>query len=388
MMGKKSPAFKRLTRAVLACALAALTAGAPRFALAQETVITLNLVGDCAVADQYRYRGRETSFTARVSALGMEYPFSLVQERFAADDLTIANCEGVLTERPLGKGGKEMALSAPPRFAEVFRAGGVDVVNLANNHSRDFGDAGLEDTMAALDAAGVRHFGVGRPAIMEVKGLLVGLCGYCYPLTDAKMKFYREAIEALRAAGCDLIIASAHSGREDCPTPNAEQLKRFPELIDMGADLVYGHGAHRLQPVQRYKDGLILYGLGNFTFGANPRPADDDTAVLSVSYRVGADGAPALEKLEAIPMKAHDDGDYRPFPIEDEEGKRRVYEKLVFTREKHPESNLGEEFAKTGICIFDGGAEKKGKHGNAKNVCKSTFLPIAKRLKLSYTVRR
>lgn len=337
---------RRKLAAALAALLALTTAGA------RGETITLSLVGDCAIADQYCYRGRPTSLTARVEKDGYDWPFSGAAEWLLEDDLTIANCEGVLTERKPGRDAKAMSLSAPPALAQVFVEGGVDVVNLANNHSRDFGDGGLEDTWQALDDAGIVHFGVGKPAIVEVKGVKIGFCGYCYPITDAKMRYYREAIRELREAGCALVIASIHSGKEDCATPNREQLTRCPELIDMGADIVYGHGAHVLQPIRYYKDRLIMYGLGNFVFGANPRPNDDDTAVIRLTYELRPDGAPVLSRLEALPMKVHMDGDFRPYPIADEEGQKRVFAKLMFSGKKLPMSNLDDNFSETGMMNF------------------------------------
>lgn len=316
------------------------------------TTITISLLGDCAIADQYCYQGSETSLTARVGREGMDYPFRLVQKLLAADDLTLANCEGTFTERPLGKGGKAMSLCAPIEYAKVFALGGVDVVTLANNHSRDFGDKGLEDTVRALDSAGVVSFGVGRPAIVTIKGVKIGLTGYCYPITDVKMGFYEQAFAMLRQAGCEFIIASIHAGKEDCASPNQEQLKRCPQLIDLGADMVYGHGAHVLQPIRLYKGKLIFYGLGNFVFGANPKPNDDDTALISVTYRRSVDGTLMLSALQALPMKVHRDSNYQPYPILDEEGKRRVYQKLVFSKPSQPSSDLTEGFLMTGEVTF------------------------------------
>ena len=319
------------------------------FSALADTTLILSFVGDCALADQYKYRGSATSFTTVTEKNGLDYPFSTVVELFAQDDLTIANCEGALTERKLGRGAKAMSLSAPPRFAQVFALGAVDVVNLSNNHSRDFGDQGLQDTREALDAWGIAHFGESETVILERKGVKIGLCGLCYPLTDAKMRRYQKMIAALRTQGCQVVIASAHAGREDNPIPNLEQRTCFPKLLDMGADIVYGHGAHVLHPVEVTEHGVILYSLGNFVFGANPRPQDDDTAVIQVRVRVREDGSATVEGLRALPMKVHDHSDYRPYFIEDEAGKRRVYQKLIFTRKGKQESHLPETFSETGV---------------------------------------
>ena len=330
----------------LACMLLALclTGGA-----AAET-LTLSLVGDCTVGDQYIYRGYKSGFTYKISQAGLDYPFSLAAELFAADDLTIANCEGCFTER--ASTGKFMSLSAPPSFAQVFRLGNVDVVNTANNHMRDFGDRGRADTLEALEAAGVAAFGDDEVYIADIQGARVGIVGYTYPINEGKLKRYAKKIEELRAAGCTFIIASAHWGKEESYNINLEQRQGGPALIDLGADLVYGHGSHTLQPIQVYKGKLILYSLSNFTFGANAAPEDDDTAVIQLTYQVDEAGGCTLASLRAIPYKMHQDRDFRPYPIQDQAGKEQVWRKLVFTGEKNPDSGLPESFLTTGEAHF------------------------------------
>ncbi len=135
---------------------------------------TFSLVGDCTVGAQYKYKDYKSGYIKKIAAAGLDYPFSLVADLFAADDLTLANCEGVFTNRRLKAGAKAMSLCAPPEFAEVFRLGHVDVCNLANNHGKDFGTEGLNDTRAALDAQGIAHFGYEETLMLEVKGVKIG----------------------------------------------------------------------------------------------------------------------------------------------------------------------------------------------------------------------
>ena len=122
----------------------------------------------------------------------------------------------------------------------------------------------------------------------------------------------------------------------------------------MGADLVYGHGSHTVQPLQIYNGKLICYSLSNFTFGANAAPEDDDTVVLQVSYDIAADGSCTLGSITALPYKMHKDKDFRPYPIEDAAGKEQVWRKLVFQGEKNPDSGLPESFLTTGYADFRG----------------------------------
>ena len=317
---------------------------------ASAETLTLSLIGDCTVGDQYKYRGYGSSFTAKTKKNGLDYPFSLAAELFAADDLTIANCEGCFTNRK--STGKFMALGAAPEFAEVFKLGHVDVVNTANNHMSDFGAKGRADTLAALAEQGIGYFGDSDLYTTTVKGVKIGFVGYTYPINEAKLERYRQAIAELRAQGCTFVIASAHWGKEESLNINGQQRTGAPALIDMGADMVYGHGSHTVQPIQIYKGKVIFYSLSNFTFGANAAPKDDDTCVVQVTYTVQEDGSCELATLTAIPYKMHKDRDYRPYPIEDQAGKEQVWRTLVFYKAKDPDSGLPESFLTTGFADF------------------------------------
>ena len=322
------------------------------YGCAAAETLSLSLIGDCTIGDQYKYRGYKSGFTYKISQAGLDYPFSLAADLFAQDDLTIANCEGCFTNR--ASTGKFMSLGAAPEFAEVFKLGFVDVVNTANNHMRDFGSAGREDTLEALAAQGIGYFGDDDTYITEIKGVTIGIVGYTYPINEGKLKKYQKKIEELREAGCTFIIASAHWGKEESLNINLEQRQGAPALIDMGADLVYGHGSHTVQPLQIYNGKLICYSLSNFTFGANAAPEDDDTVVLQVSYDIAADGSCTLGSITALPYKMHKDKDFRPYPIEDAAGKEQVWRKLVFQGEKNPDSGLPERFLTTGYADFRG----------------------------------
>ena len=205
-----------------------------------------------------------------------------------------------------------------------------------------------------LAAQGIGYFGDDDTYITEIKGVTIGIVGYTYPINEGKLKKYQKKIEELREAGCTFIIASAHWGKEESLNINLEQRQGAPALIDMGADLVYGHGSHTVQPLQIYNGKLICYSLSNFTFGANAAPEDDDTVVLQVSYDIAADGSCTLGSITALPYKMHKDKDFRPYPIEDAAGKEQVWRKLVFQGEKNPDSGLPESFLTTGYADFRG----------------------------------
>ena len=340
-------------------AQAAAVAATPETAAGEEKegddkIFTFSLIGDCTVGEDVRHQGYRSGYTYKVGQAGMDYPFSLVADMFAEDDLTVANCEGTLSNYKQTKK-KIMALIAPPEFAEVFRLGNVDVCNLANNHSKDFGNRGQEDTAANLAAAGIGSFYDDVTWSTTVKGVKIGFVGFTYPMNAQKLKRYVTAMEKLRAEGCTFVVASAHWGRETYYDLDANQAYGV-KLIDAGFDMVFGHGSHTCEMIRWYKGKVIFYGLSNFTFGANAHPKDDDTVVVQISYDIREDGTMTAREMNAIPFKMHQDGDFRPFPIEDEEGKMRVWEKLYYNgytkHKKKPAPSLPESFLTTGYVDF------------------------------------
>lgn len=330
-----------LLAAVLVCAV---------FASALGETMTISFIGDCTVGEQYKHRGYKSSYCYKVREAGMDYPFSLAADLFAEDDLTVANCEGSFTNRKPYYELKAMSLSAPPEFVEVFRLGNVDVCNITNNHDTDFGKAGRVETYDALTGVGIGAFGDDSTYICEVKGVKIGFTGQSFPINNQKLDKYREQIQALKAAGCTFIIASAHWGKEGNYKLNTQQTGGAEQLLAMGADLVYGHGPHVLQPME-LKDGhLILYSTANFTFGANAAPKDPDTAVFQVTFDIHEDGTLSLNHLTAIPYRMHNNKDFRPWPYTEKADKERVWGKLW--RDKKPNSNLPVSFKTTGEVDF------------------------------------
>ncbi len=211
--------------------------------------------------------------------------FAAVTPRLSSADLAFGNLEGVLLDggTPAKKCKNPSAcylFRSPPRYAEHFVAAGFDVLSLANNHARDFGEEGRTATMAALDAAGILHSGrEGEFASFEINGLSVALLAFAVTRNSNMMLDYAlaESTVAGFAATHDIVIVSFHGGAEGVDAtklPFAEE-EYYGEprgdvvlfarcMVDAGADLVIGHGPHVVRAVERYKDRLIAYSLGNF----------------------------------------------------------------------------------------------------------------------------
>ncbi|MBQ9252435.1 MAG: CapA family protein [Clostridia bacterium] len=326
-------------------------------------IFTFSLIGDCTIGDQVQNLGYRSGYVYKIGEAGFDYPFSLVADMFAQDDLTVANCEGTFSDRR--KTTKAlMAMIAPPEYAQVLKLGNVDVCNLANNHCGvDFGKQGQVDTAENLRALGIGAFYDDITYSVTVKGVKVGFVGYTYPMNAQKLKKYVAAMESLRAEGCTFVIASAHWGTE--PNRGKSNYKEYSldgnqkygyQLIDAGFDMVFGHGSHTCQMIRWYKGKVIFYGLSNFTFGANAAPRDDDTVVAQISFDIHEDGTLTPRELYAMPFKMHKDSDFRPYPIQDQAGKEQVWEKMYYNGyPKHkasPAPSLPESFLTTGYVDF------------------------------------
>jgi len=317
--------------------------------------LTLSFVGDCSIGEAIQNKGEEKGYTWMLEHYGMDWPFSLVRSVLEADDYTFANLEVVFTERTRHVE-KKFPLSGAPRYAEVLMHSGVDAVNTVNNHCFDFYLEGYQDTMAALDAYAFPHFGSvyvqhktnGQDALLttEAKGVKIGALGFTYP-QDSDLSLIGKRIETLRQAGCRLIVVSLHWGKETHPMPESWQLRFARSVIDLGADVVWGHHPHVLQPVQFYRGGVILYSTGNFTFGTMDSKVDRDTGIFRISYDLDGD-APALSELQVIPCITAGKGDYRPSELTEPEDRQRVFRKLIYPKAVNGMQNLPESFAETG----------------------------------------
>ena len=200
-------------------------------------------------------------------------------------DIAFGNLEGVLIDG--GEPGKKCSnpkacylFRSPSRYAFHYRAAGFDVLSLANNHARDFGEEGRTATMRTLATAGIHHSGrEGDFASFEEKGLRVAVLAYAVTKNSNMLLDYARSEQTVRdfASTHDIVIVSFHGGaegRDVTRLPFADEeyygeprgdVVRFARMVvDAGADLVIGHGPHVVRAMERYRDRLIAYSLGNF----------------------------------------------------------------------------------------------------------------------------
>ena len=288
--------------------------------------LTLSVVGDCTLGTDETY-DYDTSLNAYYENYGADYFLQNVKDIFSADDLTIANFEGTLTDSD-EREDKTFAFKAPASYASILTGGSVEAVNTANNHSHDYGEQSFDDTLAALDDAGIVHFGYDETAVMDVKGIKVGLVGI-YELYDhlEREQQLKDNIAKVKADGAQLIVAIFHWGNETETVPDSNQTTLGRIAIDEGADLVCGHHPHVLQGIETYKGRNIVYSLGNFCFGGNSSPSDMDTMIYQQTFTIDADGVKKDNVTNIIPCSissAAYDGynNYQPTPAEGDEATR------------------------------------------------------------------
>jgi len=283
-----------------------------------------------------------------VEVLGLVYPFGSTLDLVRRADVAVANHEAPITD-----GGRDVPLyrkyvyRAPAASARALADAGFDILQLANNHTLDYGEAGLADTIANATRAGLVTIGAGRDAaearrgvIADVGGLRVGILAVCERqlLFDVYMDLFARAhrggvamaaepdlardIARLRARGAELVVVSFHVGDNYAPPTRAA--RRWAErAIDDGADLVIDHHPHVAHPIAMYKGRAIALSLGNYAFGTPGRffrradPDMFDLGLLALAHaRRCPSGGAAFDRLELVPMAVHNERvHYRPEPL-------------------------------------------------------------------------
>ena len=266
---------------------------------------------------------------------GGDYDFSPMFEQvgpvLGAADLSICHLEVPLSEDNSDLSGYPMFMG-PRELAGDIAGAGYDACSTASNHSVDQGRAGVESTLAALDEAGVAHAGTARteqearqPRLHDAGGVTVGHISYTYglnglPLPEPWMvdlldgdRILADA-RAARAAGAEFVVASLHWGGEYDPEPTGEQRELAERLLTDGAvDLILGHHAHVIQPIERIDDRVVVYGLGNFLSNqsADCCPAATQDGLIAVAHvRETAPGEFRVREVGAVPTWVDRDGGY------------------------------------------------------------------------------
>jgi hypothetical protein len=268
----------------------------------------------------------DPTFVRSFPSTGYEYAWSGLDNIFNQDDLTVVNLECSASD--LGTPwNKPWTFRCDPEALPSMAAAGVDVANLANNHAMDYGFDAMLDARSNLAAVGIDPVGAGanaaeayEPVLVERNGWTIAILGGggVHPETGSWLATEErpgmtdgdsaEAMtEAIRAADeiADLVLVTIHWGQQDTTQPRSFEIRLAEAFIDAGADGIFGHHQHVLQPLGWYAGKPIAWGLGNFVWQAGSRQART-TAVAQFVFepdgRIGACLVPVYIEATGHPV--------------------------------------------------------------------------------------
>lgn len=290
-----------------------------------STSLTISFAGDCTLGTDSSF-DPSTSFNAVYDdADDPAYFMKNVASIFGSDDYTIVNMEGTLTESE-SRQDKTFAFKGPAEYTEILKSGNIEAASLANNHSHDYGDQSYDDTIAALDDAGIVNFGYDRIAYADVKGVKVAMIG-TYMLAEG-LDIKDEMVANINAAkneGAQIIIVFTHWGIEKETVPGADQVELGHAAINAGATIVVGSHPHVIQGYEKYNGRYIVYSLGNFCFGGNKNPSDKDCMIFQQTFTVTGNDVATDDSINVIPCSissSSSSNNYQPTPAEGDEADR------------------------------------------------------------------
>lgn len=288
--------------------------------------ITINAVGDITLGtnQQHSYKN---SFHQYYDNFGHEYFLKNVKEIFEADDFTIGNFEGTLTESN-NRNPKLWNHKGKPEYVNVLTYGSIEAVSLGNNHIMDYYQEGADDTMKYISEAGIEYALSGewgnRYGLYETeKGIKIGFVSVNEHYDEAACyQMLGDGLEYLEEAGADLVIACTHWGGDKVYEPEPEQYLMGKWCIDMGYDVVLGCHSHLLQGIEYYNGKYIVHCMGNFCYGGNKNPDDKETMIWQQTFTF-VDGVLQEDSdVTIIPCRLSSvttTNDYCPVVVEGEE---------------------------------------------------------------------
>ena len=232
--------------------------------------------------------------------------------------LTLGNLETALTTSTK-RVPKAFNFKADPDKVKTLKEGPITVVNLANNHSLDFSVEGMQETIKTLNAAKISHVGAGnnvteaqQPVIIAKNGIRIGIIGATdneptwvatqeKPGTNyvniKKGESLLKLIKRIKPT-VDILILSIHWGPNMREYPTKEYRAYAHQLIDAGVDIIHGHSAHILQPIEIYKGKVIMYDTGDIIDDYLDKKLHNDRSAL---FQITVDKH-AIKKLVIVPV--------------------------------------------------------------------------------------
>ncbi|MDY4949930.1 MAG: CapA family protein [Clostridium cadaveris] len=283
--------------------------------------ILLTFAGDCTL-------GTDTKFGYAGSLPDMfenqnknySYFFKNVYDIFSNDDYTLVNLETPLTDATVkaDKGsGTVYHFKGPKDYINILTSSSIEGVSIANNHMNDYGKQGLTDTVETLSSNKVDFCGKNYKIEKEIKGtkfLFLGYEGWSFN-NELKNQISNDIKEGKNNGS--IVIPYFHWGIEKQYQPYDVQINLAHFSIDEGADMVIGSHPHVIQSLENYNNKLIVYSLGNFSFGGNFNPSDKRTFILQTNIKTlnGALDAINYKVIPASISSVDYKNDYAPTPM-------------------------------------------------------------------------
>ena len=295
--------------------------------------ITISAVGDLTFGRNQKasYSG---SFDEYYDDYGVDYFLQNVVDVFAADDCTIGNLEGVLTESTDIRESKEWNHKGRPEYVDILTRGSIEVVSLGNNHIMDYNEEGVKDTIDTLENAGVTYAISGvwgdKYGMYETeKGIKIGFVSVNeYYEGKTVYTFLEDGLKQLREQGADLVFALVHWGGDKTHIIEDDQYTMGRWCVDQGYDLVLGCHPHVLQGIECYNGKYIVYSMGNFCYGGSKNPKEKDSMIFQQTFTF-VDGVlqENTTDIRAIPCRLsgkNSKNDYSPVILEGDEATETI----------------------------------------------------------------
>ncbi len=236
-----------------------------------EKVITMTFTGDVTLGSEEAKRSAPESFDSFAKSKGYDYFFANFRDLFSADDCTVINLEGVLSDSPNGENtGKTYRFRGPTDFVKILTGASVEVAGIANNHILDYQNIGMNRTTATLEEAGIRWCRGVNYTIFEKDGIRIAVFGMDYSLANTAGDRVRKIMKELKDTGeANAIVVLFHNGNEYDARHTELQRTKGVQYTKDGADLVIMHHPHVVQGFNIENNRSVFYSLGNFVFGGN-----------------------------------------------------------------------------------------------------------------------
>lgn len=322
----------------------------------------------------------DSEFADACYSWGVDYPWSEVRDIFNAADIAIVNLETCVSDTGESEKPEGYGFRTPPEMLEGFVNAGIDIVNLANNHTRDFGYDALLNTFDNLTEYGIEYFGAGHDEeeaegllVKEVNGVTIGFVGcnkvylssscaasedhaginMVYDMDDERTQDFLAKV-AEYDSQVDVLIVFMHCGTEETFDVTSYQEALGHALIDNGADIVIGGHSHTLQPIEFYEGKPIFYSIGNLIFWH----VDDDIDGLTCIFNITVD-KDGFKSLTINPLFIKN---YKVYLLVEGEGTYASRYRQIIDLMNELCLDYGVQFDDDGVMYFvgDGEAEEAG----------------------------